>query len=402
MTPTKVKNIRVPLPDGTRLTDNITVKRLLSDVGGSALTYLAGDSNGRTVVLKESYPQYSDTAIVREGYRLVAADLSTSKQDLFEYEYKNAEILSSHGDTNSIFFFEYRDITDEVMKKEEFRGSAARYMTLATVSGETLREIREKSGELDLKTALLYTRKILFSLEKMHTEKGMLHLDLKDDNIFFPNELDISGTYAILLDLGSAVKENEISESTVFSLSHGFAAREIQLINKYSEGRVRNPAAAKKYVDFVGKGADIYSVGAIMFRLIMHKDFNASAWSEINESDDMRERAGLIREELNRRLGRDYGYIVKRLCGVLERALYFSPVLTEVLEKRCADCSELMREIDILLEILDKRGLHAETVLQKSAENFERALGYAGIKSSKNPISNQNLFNKDLFTEVRE
>ena len=86
MTPTKVKNIRVPLPDGTRLTDNITVKRLLSDVGGSALTYLAGDSNGRTVVLKESYPQYSDTAIVREGYRLVAADLSTSKQDLFEYE----------------------------------------------------------------------------------------------------------------------------------------------------------------------------------------------------------------------------------------------------------------------------------------------------------------------------
>ena len=47
MTPTKVKNIRVPLPDGTRLTSRITVGRLLSDVGGSSLTYLAKDTRIR-------------------------------------------------------------------------------------------------------------------------------------------------------------------------------------------------------------------------------------------------------------------------------------------------------------------------------------------------------------------
>ena len=157
MTPTKVKNIRVPLPDGTPLTSKITVVRLLSDIGGSSLTYLAKDINGRTLVLKESYPQYTQTPLVREGYKLVF-DGDTDELEGFEEEYKNSEILCSEGDTNSIFFFEYRDITDEVLAQDEFSKSAARYMTVATVSGDTLREIHEKNPEIDLKTALTYTR----------------------------------------------------------------------------------------------------------------------------------------------------------------------------------------------------------------------------------------------------
>ena len=401
MTPTKVNNIRVPLPDGTPLTSKITVVRLLSDIGGSSLTYLAKDINGRTLVLKESYPQYTQAPLVREGYKLVF-DGDTDELEGFEEEYKNSEILCSEGDTNSIFFFEYRDITDEVLAQDEFSKSAARYMTVATVSGDTLREIHEKNPEIDLKTALTYTRKILFSLDKMHTEKGMLHLDIKDDNLFFPGELETDSTFAILLDLGSAVKESEISKSTVFSLSHGFAAREVQLIKKYAEGRVQNPAAAKKYVSFVNKSTDLYSVGAVMFRLIMHKDFDAGVWGQINGSDDKRERAELLHNEISRRLEKDYGYIVKRLCGVLERVLYFSPVREDVAKNRFGTCTELMREIDILIEILDKRGLHSETVLQKSTEGFERALGYAGVNHSKTPLTSENLFNKDLFTEVEE
>ncbi len=401
MTPIKVKNIRVPLPDGTRLTSKITVKRLLSDVGGSSLTYLAKDINGRTLVLKESYPEYTDIPLVREGYKLVF-DGDTGELDGFEGEYKNSELLCSQGDTNSIFFFEYKDITDEVMKESEFSGSSAMYMTVATVAGDTLREIHEKSEDIDLRTALTYTRKILYSLDKMHTEKGMLHLDIKDDNLFFPGELEPESTFAILLDLGSAVKEDEISESTVFSISHGFTAREVQLIKKYSEGRTKNIAAAKKYAGFVDKSTDLYSVGAVMFRLIMHKDFDSGTWSEINGSDDKRERSELLYRELSRRLDSNYGYIVKRLSGVLERALYFSPVREEALKSRFATCGELMREIDILLEILDKRGLHSETLLQKSMDGFERALGYAGIKHGKDAVANEGLFNKDLFTQVEE
>ena len=400
MTPTKVKNIRVPLPDGTRLTSRITVGRLLSDVGGSSLTYLAKDTNGRTLVLKESYPEYTDTPLSREGYKLCFEGGGTL--DGFDGEYKNSELLCSQGDTNSIFFFEYRDITDEVVSQGDFSGSVARYMTVATVSGDTLREIREKSEDMSLVTALTYTRKILFTLDKMHTEKGMLHLDIKDDNLFFPGELEPQNTFAILLDLGSAALEAQISESTVFSISHGFTAREIQLIKKYSEGRATNPAAAKKYAGFVNKSSDLYSVGAVMFRLIMHRDFDYGVWAQINESDDKRERAELIHREISRRLEKEYGYIVKRLCGVLERVLFFSPVHSEVLEKRFDTCVRLMREIDIMLEILDRRGLHSETVLQKSMDGFERALGYAGIKHGAGTITDDDLFNKDLFTDVRE
>ena len=61
-----------------------------------------------------------------------------------------------------------------------------------------------------------------------------------------------------------------------------------------------------------------------------------------------------------------------------------------------------MREIDVLIEILDRRGLHSETILQKSTDCFERALGYAGVKYKKASLTNENLFNKDLFTEVEE
>ena len=48
------ENKRIPLRDGTKLTDNIEIIRLISDHGGSSLVYLARQ-NAYHVIVKEYY-----------------------------------------------------------------------------------------------------------------------------------------------------------------------------------------------------------------------------------------------------------------------------------------------------------------------------------------------------------
>ena len=216
----KVENHRIPLPPKTKLTARLTIERLLSDCGGTSLTYIAKDDHNRTVVVKETYPLYTTVPLFRDGYRIVVEEESDAFKDelsetvaKFAEECHNADILCSSGDTNSIFHFECRDITDEALEDPEFHGSIARYMTIATVSGRTLGEIRE-ADDISLKQALLYTKKILYSLREMHSEpKRMLHLDLKDDNLFFPDQLSPEETFAIILDSAGAQSIDHISAS---------------------------------------------------------------------------------------------------------------------------------------------------------------------------------------------
>lgn len=433
----KVENHRIPLPPKTKLTARLTIERLLSDCGGTSLTYIAKDDHNRTVVVKETYPIYTTVPLFRDGYRIVVEEESDAfKDELSEIETEfteechNANILCSTGDTNSIFHFECRDITDEVLEDSEFHGSIARYMTIATVSGRTLREIREED-DISLKQALLYTKKILYSLREMHNEpKRMLHLDLKDDNLFFPDQLSPEETFAIILDSASAQSIDHISASARFSISEGYAAKEIQLIKKYTE-TVVNEASAQKYRMLIGVHTDLYSVGAIAYRLIMQKAFNPDLWEEIQEEikeekgedainilanlhpstlvwekiqeeGDPNERTKLIRAQISARLEADYPYLVDRISDMLARALYFSAEEKKLLQNRYADCDTFAVDIDVILEILEQKGIHPEVVAAQSRKQFEKILRNANVEFEGDPVANDHLFVQEWFPTVVE
>ena len=433
----KVENHRIPLPSKTKLTARLTIERLLSDCGGTSLTYIAKDDHNRTVVVKETYPLYTTVPLFRDGYRIVVEGESDAFKDelsetvaKFAEECHNADILCSSGDTNSIFHFECRDITDEVLEDPEFHGSIARYMTIATVSGRTLGEIRE-ADDISLKQALLYTKKILYSLREMHSEpKRMLHLDLKDDNLFFPDQLSPEETFAIILDSAGAQSIDHISASARFSISEGYAAKEIQLLKAYTE-TVINEAAAQKYRALIGVHTDLYSVGAIAYRLIMRDAFNPELWEEIQE--EIREEKGedainilanlhpstlvwekiqeeyapnkkakLIRAQVSTRLEADYPYLVDRISDMLARALYFSADEKELLQNRYTDCETFAADIDVILEILEQKGIHPEVVAAQSRKQFEKILRNANVEFEGDPVANDHLFVQEWFPTVVE
>lgn len=403
MTETFYFNHRVPLPADTKLTDELTIVDLLSDCGGTSLTYKARDNRGRLVVVKETYPLQSAVPLVRDGYKILFREETEVAQreldkiaEKFNAECNNSDILCATEDTNSIFHFDCKDITEKVVQNGEFAGTIARYMCIATVSGKTLCDLQTQ--ELSLRQALLYIKKLLFALKKMHTEKAMLHLDIKDDNVFFPDEPE--ETFAILLDCGSAQKIENVSESTHFSISDSFAAREVQLLKKYSEGVTRNEMAARKYRNMIGPQTDLYSVGAVAFRLVMQQAFDWRIWMQINGEDSPTQKEQLLRQELEKQWGETYPYLVDRLLRLFVRAMYFSPKVDQVKANRFQNCDEFYAEVNILLEILDQKGIHPEIIAAKSRENFKKILKNANLSFEGDPVENDTLFVPEWFPSV--
>ena len=69
-----VENKRIPLEPGTKLTEDITIKKLLSDEGGTALTYIA-EEDGYEIVIKEFFPYQSSVPVYRDdlGKKIISS-----------------------------------------------------------------------------------------------------------------------------------------------------------------------------------------------------------------------------------------------------------------------------------------------------------------------------------------
>ncbi len=396
-----IYNNRVPLEDDTPLTDKLIIHSLLSDCGGSSLVYIA-KQGAISYVVKETFPIRSAVPIRRHnnGCAIVADETLKGKaaqkeiSECFDHELKISEMAHSCGNTNSIFTPCPSNITEEVKKTKGFENTIAQYMMLGTVSGKTLAEI-QKLKPIDLKQALLYTKYILTSLGKSMHDKLLVHLDIKPDNIFISDE----ASFAIILDCGSAIELDKVAETTIFSFSEGFAPREIQLLKKYSVDLI-NLEAAEKYRDCIGTHTDLYSVGAIAFQLITHISFSSVDWRTINETDNPQKKAELIRKEVAAALEKEYPYLIDRISSMLSRAMYFikcEDPRKKIEENRYCEYTEFIEEIELILDVLECKGIHPEIVMAKSRENFPDFLEKAGVKFTGDPIQNNDLFIRDWF-----
>ena len=424
-------NRRIPLPEGTALTDTIRIRTLLSDRGGTALTYLA-ERNGYCLVVKESFPLRSAVPLVRDGYCIRPETAPGPEREAvleklardFADERDNAVLLCAAGNGaedlalpggngNSIFHFPCEDITGQVVRQPGFSGTAARYLAIHTNRGQTLWDTAEQigagnpEGDLTLTQALTLVRAVLVSLDRMHRETGMLHLDLKGDNLFFPSELPWDRTYCILLDCGGARKAGQITSAEDLSESRGYAAFEVQKVAKYAPGGACPDAGnVRKYLGLIGPHTDLYAVGAIAWRLIQGREFDAVQWRQINGAQSQKTVAREVGEALRRRLaGIHRPYLLPRLSDMFCRALYVprDPRDRQELERnRYGSCRDFLDDVDVLLEILDCRGIHPEVIADRSRARFLAALRENGVPAAegRDPIRDEELFCRDWFPKI--
>ncbi|MBV7535886.1 serine/threonine protein kinase [Duganella sp. sic0402] len=221
-----------PLPDGLEIAGYRIVKKIAS--GGFSIVYLAYDTEGVTVAIKEYLP--SSLALRQEGQ--LVPSIAPAHLPVFRiglkcfFEEGRALARISHPNVVSVLNF--------------FRANDTVYMVMAYESGHSLQEHVQQQRASGVKVGELFIRaiftQVVQGLREVHASK-LLHLDLKPANIY----LRTDGT-PMLLDFGAARQTVNTDMPTLTPMyTPGFAPPELY--------------------DRTGLGpwTDIYSIGASIF-----------------------------------------------------------------------------------------------------------------------------------------
>jgi len=240
-----------PLPSGFQL-EGYRIDRQLS-MGGFSIVYLAYDTDGVPVAIKEYLP--NALALRTQGNYLP----TIAEEHLAHFRYGM-----------KCFFEEGRALAhlnhpNVVRVLNFFRANETVYLVMQYERGRTLQEhIQMHKGKLREGFVRNVFARLLNGLREVHMRK-LLHLDIKPSNIYLRND----GT-PVLLDFGAA-RQTLAADSTILKPMYtpGFAAPE-----------------QFRHRDQLGPWTDIYAVGASMYACL--------AGSAPQSSDLRRERDVLI------------------------------------------------------------------------------------------------------------
>ncbi|MBD8528868.1 MULTISPECIES: serine/threonine-protein kinase [unclassified Massilia] len=222
-----------PLPEGLEIAGYRIVKKIAS--GGFSIVYLAYDTEGNAVAIKEYLP--SALALRQPGE--LAPIIPRPNQPLFRiglkcfFEEGRALARVNHPNVVRILNF--------------FRANDTVYMVMAYESGQSLQEHVARSNGKGSRLGESFVRKtfdgVCRGLRETHANK-LLHLDLKPANIYLRSD-----GAPILLDFGAARQAVGLDAPLLAPMyTPGFAPPEL-----YTRGAP------------LGPWSDIYSLGAAMF-----------------------------------------------------------------------------------------------------------------------------------------
>lgn len=218
------------LPPGYQL-DDYRIDRQLS-LGGFSIVYLATDSSGTAVAIKEYLP--NSLALRGEGgiKPIITADHIPAFRYGMKCFFEEGRALAKLSHPNVVRVLNF------------FRANDTVYMVMEYEQGRTLQEFIQKNraGVTENFIRNVFT-KLLNGLREVHSHK-LLHLDLKPSNIYMRNDYT-----PVLIDFGAARQTLALDTPMLKPMyTPGFASPE-----HYNQR------------DQLGPWSDIYSVGAAMY-----------------------------------------------------------------------------------------------------------------------------------------
>ncbi|MEF8722713.1 serine/threonine protein kinase [Candidatus Accumulibacter phosphatis] len=228
-----VQQANHPLPPAFQL-DEYCIEHQLS-LGGFSIVYVATDSHGTRVAIKEYLPN----TLALRGEGKTAPVISEDHLPAFRYGMK-------------CFFEEGRSLAglshpNVIRVLNFFRANDTVYMVMEYEHGRTLQELIQKNraGVTENFIRNVFT-KMLNGLREVHSHR-LLHLDLKPSNIYMRNNQT-----PVLIDFGAA-RQTLACDTPMLKPMYtpGFASPE-----HYSQR------------ELLGPWSDIYSVGASMYACI--------------------------------------------------------------------------------------------------------------------------------------
>jgi serine/threonine protein kinase len=227
------------LKPGTTLLDGqYTILGFLNS-GGFGITYLAKDTLGRTVVIKECFPN----ALCRRTATLVRARSRKHTGDLQSFV--------------KGFLEEARRLSDLVHPNivgvhQVFEDNETAYMAIDFINGKDLHDLLESTDQAFTPAeVVVLLKKMLSAVDFIH-ESGILHRDISPDNIL----IDQTGN-PILIDFGAA-SEQVVRATRVLTgrrvVKDGYSPQEF-----YLTGAEQWPSS------------DLYALGATFYHVVTGK-----------------------------------------------------------------------------------------------------------------------------------
>lgn len=309
---------RKPLPQGWELVFGEEHRYVIAEEigrGGSCIVYngFYRDRIGERhlVKIKECYPYRLE--IERDAGENLTPDLSckqtflAEKQKFLEAYRKNTALKTTLGLVNSIAnatnIYEYHNTC---------------YVVMTEIEG---RDYRSEADE-NLQSLFLHLRTLVRIVKKYH-DCGMLHLDIKPENVLLIPE---TKEQMVLFDFDSMVRKEKIQtqpNSWTFSVSDGYAAPEL----------VRGKCSK------ICEATDVYAIGAIAFYKLFGRTPNAmdSAVGAIYDFSGMKWKDARYQPVLFRLMQE---FFHRTLAATVRRRYASVDEVLEILEK-------LIRESDV-------------------------------------------------------
>ena len=221
------------LPPGHLLNQRYSIQYSLGQ-GGFGITYLAYDTVlNQEVCIKELFVAGNSTR---------GLDLSVHSHSIKGFSFDDF-VSRFVEEARKLAQFRHPNI---VRVLDVFQTNQTAYMVMDYIKGETLKQKVQSQGKLTDQEARGYIDQLLAGVEEVH-KKGMLHRDIKPDNILITEENKL-----VLIDFGSAREFTEgrtITQTAI--LTPGYAPME-----QYSDKAKRGPFT------------DIYSIGATIYFMV--------------------------------------------------------------------------------------------------------------------------------------
>jgi len=169
---------------------------------------------------------------------------------------REARAMSLLTSPHTVTVFDFGEIPEERGEGgEPAPGAGSLYLAMAMLEGESLGQRLKVRRRLRIEDAARVTRHALISLAEAH-EKGVIHRDLKPDNLFLTRTPD--GEICKVLDFGIA---KVVSDQT------GVDALETQAGTVFGTPRYMSPEQAQaKPLD---ARSDLYALGVLLYQMIV-------------------------------------------------------------------------------------------------------------------------------------
>ena len=160
--------------------------------------------------------------------------------------------------------------------------------------------------------------------------------------------------------------------------------------------------SAKDCRKVIGKHSDVFSVGAILFELLFKEGLYSNGM--ISTARELKNRVDKKTREV---IGTQYPSLEKRLANLLCKAMAIPQNVQSKKDFEDAryTADEFLKEVEIILEILENKGIHEEIVEHRSREQYIEVLKRTGNIQEGNPnnedlLTKDDIFNKDWFPEA--